>query len=146
MKIMIFGLLFSMTAYAQQQLVELGEQIDAIAGDSAEPVNTIGLFFNPDEVDIQGARVGIKTIAVPASSGPLLIKNARGVIGRVEAVYLIKGRSVTTPKFASFILKLAARKGVGVYTNDLDLRNIAGIRLVEKNGSGYVIKGGEAGL
>ena len=124
---------------AQERLDDLGQHLDAIKADADVEVRTIGLIFNPEDVDIEGAKVGVKTLAVPATNGPQLITHARNIIGRVEAVYLIKGKSVTTPKFAKFVAKLAGRKGVGVYTNDPDLEGLEGIQLIRPNGTAFVV-------
>ncbi len=124
---------------AQVPLPDLDKQLDVIR-DNTQGLETVGIIYNPEEVAIDGARVRVKTIAVPATNGPLLIKNARSIVGRVEAIYLLEGRSVTTPKFASFVVKLASKKGVRVFTNDPKLMDLEGIQVLSSSTSGaYVI-------
>ncbi|MDJ0841164.1 MAG: hypothetical protein QNK37_31925 [Acidobacteriota bacterium] len=120
---------------AQDRLPTLDAQLRAITTTAAD-VDTVGLIFNPKDVALEGTQVTVKTLAVPATNGPVLIKNARAIMGRVQAVYLVKGKIVTTPKFASFIVKLAQKKGIGVYTNDPDLKDVDGVNLVAANSAG----------
>jgi len=138
MRALFLTVLFVSPLLAQERLENLGAQLDAIKEKTGN-VETIGLIFNPEDVAIEGARVSVKTIAVPATSGTVLIRNARSMIGRVEAIYLIKGRTVTTPKFASFVVKLASRKGVVVYSNDISLSEVEGVNLIAEQEGRYVI-------
>jgi len=99
---------------------------------------TIGVVFNPSEADLEGIEVSVKTLALPATNGPVLIKNLRHIMSRVEAVYLVEGAGVTTPKLAKFVVKNASRHGVAVFTNDHDLSGIEGVTLVRVGEDGTV--------
>ena len=138
MRGLLLTLLFVSPLLAQERLDDLGEQLDAIKTKTGN-VETIGLIFNPEDVAIEGARVNVKTIAIPATSGTVLIKNARSMVGRVEAIYLIKGRSVTTPKFAAFVVKLASKKNVMVYSNDSSLAGVEGVNLIAERDGRFVV-------
>ena len=125
---------------AQERLEALPDHLDLIKTNT-EGLKTVGLIYNPKNTSVEGMKVSVSTLALPATSGPALIQNARTVLGRVEAVYLIKGDLVTKDKFATFIAKQAAKKGVAVFTNDPGLDGIKGIRLIEPGSAGsFVVK------
>ena len=135
MKYLYLLLLIGLPLTAQESLPTLDAELHAIT-DKVAGVETIGLIFNPKDVALEGTPVTLKTLAVPATNGAVLIKNARAIMGRVQVVYLLKGKIVTTPKFAGFIVKLAKKKGIKVFTNDPGLKDVAGVSLVAVNSAG----------
>ncbi|MDJ0836371.1 MAG: hypothetical protein QNK37_07610 [Acidobacteriota bacterium] len=123
-------------AYGQERLTGLDNQLKQIKSQSN--AETIGIVFNPAQVDLRGEKVTVKTVALPATNGPALIQNLRAIMNKVDAIYLVKGQNVTTKKLAKYVVKSAEKKKVKVYTNDPELSEIPGLGLIQVAGDGSV--------
>ena len=122
--------------YGQGRVNSLDSQLKQIQ--SQTNAETIGIVFNPAQVDLRGEKVTVKTVALPATNGPALIQNLRAIMNKVDAIYLLKGQNVTTKKLAKYVVKSASKKNVKVFTNDPKLSGIAGLGLVQVAGDGSV--------
>ena len=121
--------------YASSPATLNAELLEIKAKTSAE---TIGLVFNPEASDLEGAKVSVKTLALPATNGPTLIQNLRTIVTKVDAIYLIEGRNVTSPKLAKFVVKNAQRHDVKVFSNDPALADIPGIHIIRVSEDGSI--------
>lgn len=126
--------LFAATVTAADQLEGLNTQLLKIKAETS--AETIGIVFNPATVNLTNRNVSVKTLALPATNGPVLIQNLKTIIKKVDALYLIKGDKVTAEKLAKYIVKNAAKYNVRVYSNDEKLAGVAGLTLIRKNADG----------
>jgi len=125
----------SVSLYAQETMNGLGDQLDQIKA-QVPNASVIGIVFNPQDTDISGQKVSIKTLALPATSAPMLVKNMRLIIKKVDAIYLLKGKNVTSQRLASFVLKNASKRDVKVFTNDPALAQLPGMGFVQVDDDG----------
>lgn len=128
--------IFALTASAGDATTFNAELLTIKSQTSAE---TIGVVFNPSDANLEGVQVSVKTLALPATNGPFLIKNLRTIMNKIQAIYLVEGNGVTTPKLARFVVKNAQRYGVTVYTNDAELEGIEGVNLVRVDADGAIV-------